>query len=68
MHRGVVLMPTNYAMIQNGVIITVIVWDGVSPYPLPAGVTLVLLSSLPAGVWVGWSLVNGVWTAPSVDS
>jgi hypothetical protein len=54
----------NYAMIQDGVVINVIVWDGVSPYTLSEEVELVPLDSLPEGVWVGWALVDGVWTAP----
>lgn len=51
-----------YALIKNATIANLIEWDGVTPYN-PDG-DLVLLSELPAGVSIGWRLVDGVWTPP----
>lgn len=51
-----------YALIKNATIANLVEWDGVTPYN-PDG-DLVLLSELPAGVSIGWTLVNGVWTPP----
>jgi len=51
-----------YALIKDDVIANLVEWDGVTPYN-PDG-DLVLLSELPAGVSIGWALVDGVWMPP----
>lgn len=51
-----------YALIKDDVIVNLVEWDGVQPYE-PDG-DLTPLGGLPAGVSIGWRLVEGVWTAP----
>jgi hypothetical protein len=56
----------HYAIIENGAIVSVIIWDGVAPYAPPAGATLTPLSQLPAGVGAGWTQgASGAWAAPA---
>lgn len=50
----------------EGVVVNVIVWDGVSPYQPPPGGQL-LACSEHDGVRVGWRLVSGEWVAPSTE-
>lgn len=40
-----------------------IVWDGGSSINIPDS-TLVAIPDEPLGVWLGWKLIDGVWTAP----
>jgi hypothetical protein len=60
-------MDQNYALVQNGIVINVCVWDGDeknNPLSLPDGVTAVLI---PEGspAWIGWGYtVAGGFTAP----
>ncbi len=50
----------------EGVVVNVIVWDGVSPYQPPPGGQL-LACSEHDGVSFGWRLVSGEWIAPSAE-
>lgn len=52
----------NYLLVKNDVAINVVVWDGVSPYDSPPDCTLV---EQPAGVAIGWRLVDGTWQRPA---
>lgn len=55
-----------YAVINaSNVVVNLCLWDGVSDFSPGGGLTLALLSSLPAGVGIGWALVSGTWTAPA---
>ena len=58
----------NWAIIDsNGNVITVIVWDGIQPYTPPAGTTCVQDPNNPPQVGIGWTYVNGVFSAPVVN-
>ena len=52
----------NYAVIENGIVINVIVWDGVDPFQLPEGQTLQPIGDSEA--WIGWKY-NTTFEAPS---
>lgn len=57
---------SNYAMIENGIVVNIIVWDGVTPYNPGPQYTLVLV---PDGAFVTigylYDATNG-FTAPPV--
>ena len=50
----------------EGVVINVVVWDGVSTYA-PQGVAQLLPCSEHPGVSFGWKLVNGEWIQPQEE-
>jgi len=50
------------ALIKNGVVDNMVLWDGVSEWTPPEGVTLVM--DPPAGVGIGWAYDGASWTAP----
>lgn len=50
-----------YALIAADTIVSGAEWDGVTPWTPPNGWTAI---PWPEGAGVGWSLVDGVWTAP----
>jgi hypothetical protein len=52
----------NYALISNGLVVNMIVWDGQTPYAPPAGVQLV--ASTSDSVSMGWSYADGQFIAP----
>lgn len=52
----------NYAMVQNGVIVNIIDWDGITPYTPPEGCELHKLESFAD---IGWSWVDGVPVDPN---
>lgn len=47
----------------DGVVVNIIVWDGVSSYN-PPGVTSLVPCHENPGVSYGWKLVDGEWVAP----
>ena len=47
----------------QGVVVNIVVWDGVSPY-VPAGVAQLLRYDENPGVSYGWKLVGEEWEAP----
>lgn len=51
----------------EGVVINVVVWDGVSTYA-PQGVAQLLPCADHPGVSFGWKLVNGEWIQPKEES
>lgn len=54
----------NYCLIDAaGNVVNVILYDGISPYKPPEGLTLV--QSDVAGI--GWTYANGVFTNPNAD-
>lgn len=55
-------MIENYAVIDNGIVINVIVWDGVTPLKMPSGKTLVRLGD--SGAWIDWRYTNGKFVSP----
>lgn len=52
----------NYAIVENGVVSNVILWDGKSTYVLPTTKTLVSLEGSDA--WIGWTYDGTTFTAP----
>ncbi|MGF6492783.1 hypothetical protein ABIE56_000940 [Luteibacter sp. 621] len=52
-----------YAVVQDGVIVNVVAWDGVTAWEAPDGTEVV---EIPADVnaGIGWSFAAGVFTAP----
>jgi hypothetical protein len=52
-----------WALVVDGVVVQVIVWDGVSDYEPPAGATLVQSDEAN----VGWLSVDGVLVQPEVE-
>lgn len=50
----------------EGVVINIVVWDGVTPYT-PAGVAQLLPCDDNPGVSFGWRIVDGMWEAPIVE-
>ena len=50
----------------EGVVINIVVWDGVSPYS-PDGVAQLLSCDDNPGVSFGWKIVDGMWEAPVVE-
>lgn len=40
-----------YALVQGGVVVNAVLWDGITDYS-PAGFTVVLLVGL---AWIGWT-------------
>lgn len=52
-----------YAVIRDGTVVNVILWDGKTEYDPGTGVELL---PLPAGVGIGWTYVKGEFSAPDV--
>jgi hypothetical protein len=51
-----------YAMVQNGVVVNVIAWDGVTPYEPPEGCELY---AWDGPVNIGWAWVDGAPIDPN---
>jgi hypothetical protein len=51
----------------EGVVINIVVWDGVSPYA-PAGIAQLLPCNEHPGVSYGWRKVDGGWIEPIVET
>lgn len=54
-----------YAIIQSNMVTNVCEWDGVTTFTPGNGASVTLLSSLPIGVGVGWTLSGSTWSAPA---
>lgn len=58
-------MVQRWAMIQNGVVINVCLWDGLTTtWQPPAGVEM---QPAPDHVAIGWGYADGVWVAPVIE-
>lgn len=55
-------MEQNYAVIEKGVVVNVIVWNGVTEIHLPEGQTLQPIGE--SGAWIGWKF-NTKFEQPS---
>ncbi len=56
----------NYAVIdQNGDVVNVINYDGVTPYTPPAGTTIVKDPNTPPKVGIGWEYEDGEFFNPN---
>lgn len=53
-----------HALIENGVVTNVIVWDGQKPYSVPQGKTLVDISNLDPKPGKNWTYDGADFTAP----
>lgn len=55
-------MSNTYAVIENGTVVNVVLWDGESEWSPDNGI------AIPAadGVGIGWSYAEGVFTAPYI--
>lgn len=51
------------ALIKNGLVDNMVLWDGVSAWTPPEDVTMV--SDPPAGIGIGWAHDGTNWTAPT---
>lgn len=54
--------PMNYVMVQGGMVINVIDWDGVTPYTPPEGCELYVWSG---PVSIGWAWAEGAPVNPN---
>lgn len=52
----------NYAVIRNGIVENVVVWDGLSEWGAPESTEVVSLEQSPAGI--GWTYTDGTFTPP----
>lgn len=52
---------TRYAVVVDGQVVNLILWDGETPYE-PEGVAVALDADSPVGP--GWAQVDGEWVAP----
>jgi len=52
----------NYAMVQNGVVVNIIDWDGTAPYTPPEGCEL---HAWDGPVNIGWAWVDGAPVDPN---
>jgi hypothetical protein len=56
------LSVAGYAVVQAGVVVAVDIWDGVTPWPLPAGTIAVNIRGATVGV--GWTYDGTTFTPP----
>lgn len=54
-----------YAIIENGVVVNVVLWDGDSEWQPPAGTTAVEVTETTGAAFVGLPYANGHFTAPT---
>ena len=54
-----------YALIENGTVVNVILWDGVTPWDPPEGQTAVALAE--TGAWLGWTYDGTNFSPPPQD-
>lgn len=57
-------MMNSYALIENGSVVNVVLWDGNSDWAPPAGLAAVEITegTMPGP---GWSYTNGTFTMPA---
>lgn len=54
---------TTYAVVEDGEVVNVVAWDGVTPWEPPEGSQVVSIpSDVNAGI--GWAYIDGVFAAP----
>lgn len=57
-------MNTSYAVIENGMVVNVIVWDGEAEFTVPDNQQLIDISDISEHPEIGWAYSDGVFTAP----
>lgn len=59
-------MVNRWAMIKDGVVVNVCLWDGLlTTWQPPEGIEMQLA---PDQIAIGWTYVNGEWIAPIIPS
>jgi hypothetical protein len=59
----------NYAVIENGVVVNTVVWDGVTAWTKPTGSTVVIIpDGTIAGTGYSYDAASQAFTAPSSAS
>lgn len=57
-------MNASYAVIENGMVVNVIVWDGEAEFTVPDNHQLINISDISDQPGIGWVYSDGVFTAP----
>ncbi|AUK00152.1 TPA: tail fiber assembly protein [Escherichia coli] len=57
-------MNASYAVIENGMVVNVIVWDGEDEFTVPDDQQLINISDISEQPGIGWAYSDGVFTAP----
>ena len=57
-------MNASYAVIENGMVVNVIVWDGEAEFTVPDNLQLINISDISEQPGIGWAYSDGVFTAP----
>ncbi len=57
-------MNASYAVIENGMVVNVIVWDGEAEFTVPDNQQLINLSDISEQPGIGWVYSDGRFTAP----
>ncbi|EMU1245143.1 tail fiber assembly protein [Escherichia coli] len=56
-------MNASYAVIENGMVVNVIVWDGEDEFTVPDNLQLINISDISEQPGIGWAYSDGVFTA-----
>ena len=56
-------MNASYAVIENGMVVNVIVWDGEAEFTVPDNQQLIDISDISEHPGIGWGYSDGVFTA-----
>lgn len=57
-------MNASYAVIENGMVVNVIVWDGEAEFTVPDNHQLINIYDISEQPGIGWVYSDGVFTAP----
>ena len=57
-------MNASYAVIENGMVVNVIAWDGEAEFTVPDNHQLINISDISDQPGIGWVYSDGVFTAP----
>ncbi|EGF7423473.1 tail fiber assembly protein [Escherichia coli] len=57
-------MNASYAVIENGMVVNVIVWDGEDEFTVPDDQQFINISDISEQPGIGWAYSDGVFTAP----
>lgn len=57
-------MNASYAVIENGMVVNVIVWDGEDEFTVPDNLQLINISDISEQPGIGWAYSDGIFTAP----
>ncbi|WP_322008277.1 hypothetical protein [Paraburkholderia tropica] len=57
-----------YAIVENGIVVNIVVWDGSASWTPPEGTTAVEVSDKTGAAHIGGTFNNGQFSAPPEDS